>query len=80
MNCDQCGKPLNIDFKEVRADILYKEYKCPLGHKTVYRRYGTVVEINGTKVARADFYDAPPNPEKLRKFLRNNQIIVEQSG
>lgn len=73
MICAKCGKPLSIDFKEVRADTLYKEYKCPEGHKTTYLRYGTVVEINGAKVARCEFFTPVVNPEKLRRFRRDGK-------
>ncbi len=49
MQCHECGKHLRLDFKEVRVDTLYKEYHCRNGHKTIYRRYGMIIEINGIK-------------------------------
>ena len=57
MQCDVCGKHLRIGFKEVRVDTLYKEYWCRNGHKTVYKRYGYIVEINSRKEEVNELFD-----------------------
>jgi len=58
---------LSINFKEVRVDMIYKEYSCPNGHKTIYKRYGEVVEINGVKRYGNELYVPPANPKRFRK-------------
>ena len=50
MRCDKCGKLLRLDFKEIQVDTLIKHYLCQNNHKTVFRRYGKTIEINGRKM------------------------------
>jgi len=59
MRCDICGKLLRLDFKEVRVDTLYKEYFCRNGHKTIYRRYGMIIDINDRKIKALEPFDLP---------------------
>jgi hypothetical protein len=73
MQCGVCGKCLRLDFKEIRVDTLYKEYFCRNGHKTIYRRYGMIIEINGKKSRvdeKFDFTEAARS-EARKRVLRD---------
>ena len=68
MQCDICGKYLRLNFKEIRIDSLYKEYFCSNGHKTIYRRYGNTIEVNGRKMQISEKFDfTEANRQEARK-------------
>lgn len=73
MQCDTCGKHLRLDFKEIKVDVLYKEYWCRNGHKTIYRRYGSVIEINNKRIKTNEPFDLTEaiRSEARKRVLRD---------
>ncbi len=71
MQCEICGKHLRVTFKELRIDTLYKEYECRNHHKTIYRRYGNTVEINGKPIQINESFDVA---EATRSEARERRI------
>jgi len=78
MQCSECGKHLRLNHKVIEVDTLKKEYFCKNGHKTIYRRYGKCVEINGAITYVDKEFDLS-EANRLQARNRRNRALLQKA-
>lgn len=79
MRCPTCGVRVSLpSHQRIEVDTLIKEYTCRNFHKTIYKRYGHTVEINGKKRQVNELFDLSQatrsQENKKRDILKINEI------
>jgi hypothetical protein len=70
VRCPTCGVRVSLpSHQRIEIDTLIKEYVCKNFHKTIYKRYGHTVEINGKKTQVNELF----NLEKAMKSQENKK-------